>query len=79
MRRPTPGSRSSSVTRRSADGGSIYIREKNEFHHFDKVSDNAVLPAGPKGLFTMNLIFNHAVMKYSPEKETAKALLEALV
>src|SRR5436190_1907909 len=57
------------------NGGSIYIREKVEFHHFDKVSDNAVLPAGPKGLFTMNLIFNHAVMKYSPEKETAKALL----
>ena len=23
----------------------------------------------------MNLIFNHAVMKYSPEKDTAKALL----
>ncbi|HEY4025072.1 MAG TPA: ABC transporter substrate-binding protein [Candidatus Dormibacteraeota bacterium] len=57
------------------NGASIYIREKNEFHHFDKVTDNAVVPAGPKGLFTMNLIFNHAVMKYSPEKETAKALL----
>ena len=61
------------------NGGSIYIREKNEFHHFDKVTDNAVLPAGPKGLFTMNLIFNHAVMKYSPEKETAKALLMYLM
>jgi multiple sugar transport system substrate-binding protein len=57
------------------NGASIYIREKNEFHHFDKVSDNGVVPAGPKGLYTMNLIFNHAVMKYSPEKETAKALL----
>ena len=57
------------------NGGSIYLREKNEFHHFDKVTDNGVVPAGPKGLFTMNLIFNHAVMKYSPEKETAKALL----
>ena len=59
----------------SLNGASIYIREKVEFHHFDKVSDNAVVPSGPKGLFTMNLIFNHAVMKYSPEKETAKALL----
>ena len=59
----------------SLNGASIYIREKNEFHHFDKVSDNAVVPSGPKGLFTMNLIFNHAVMKYSPEKETAKALI----
>jgi multiple sugar transport system substrate-binding protein len=57
------------------NGASIYIREKNEFHKFDKVSDNGVVPAGPKGLFTMNLIFNHAVMKYSPDKETAKALL----
>jgi multiple sugar transport system substrate-binding protein len=57
------------------NGASIYIREKVEFHRFDKVSDNGVVPAGPKGLFTMNLIFNHAVMKYSPEKETARALL----
>jgi len=57
------------------NGASIYIREKNEFHHFDKVTDNAVVPAGPKGTFTMNLIFNHAVMSYSPEKDTAKALL----
>ncbi len=57
------------------NGASIYIREKVEFHKFDKVTDNAVVPAGPKGTFTMNLIFNHAVMKYSPEKETAKALI----
>jgi ABC-type glycerol-3-phosphate transport system substrate-binding protein len=57
------------------NGASIYIREKVEFKRFDKVSDNAVVPAGPKGVFTMNLIFNHAVMKYSPEKDTAKALL----
>src|SRR6266542_608915 len=57
------------------NGGSIYIREKNEFKKFDKVTDNAVLPSGPKGLFTMNLIFNHAVMGYSPEKDTAKALI----
>ena len=57
------------------NGASIYIREKVEFHHFDKVSDNGIVPAGPKGTYTMNLIFNHAVMKYSPEKETAKALL----
>jgi multiple sugar transport system substrate-binding protein len=57
------------------NGGSIYLRERNEFHKFDKVSDNGAVPAGPKGTYTMNLIFNHAVMKYSPEKETAKALL----
>ncbi len=57
------------------NGASIYIREKGEFHHFDKVTDNAIVPAGPKGTFTMNLIFNHAVMKYSPEKDTAKALI----
>src|SRR5207237_8146738 len=57
------------------NGASIYIREKVEFHHYDSVSDNGVVPAGPKGLYTMNLIFNHAVMKWSPEKETAKALL----
>ncbi len=57
------------------NGASIYIREKNEFHHFDKVTDNGVVPSGPKGSFTMNLIFNHAVMKYSTEKETAKALI----
>jgi multiple sugar transport system substrate-binding protein len=57
------------------NGGSIYIREKTEFHHFDQVTDNAVLPSGPKGNFTMNLIFNHAVMSYSQEKDTAKALI----
>ena len=57
------------------NGASIYIREKVEFKKFDKLSDNSVVPAGPKGLFTMNLIFNHAVMKWSQEKDTAKALL----
>lgn len=59
----------------SLNGASIYIREKVEFHHYDQVSDNAAVPAGPKSGNTMNLIMNHAVMKYSPEKETAKALL----
>jgi multiple sugar transport system substrate-binding protein len=57
------------------NGASIYLREKNEFRKFDKVSDNGAVPAGPKGTYTMNLTFNHAVMKYSPDKETAKALL----
>ncbi len=57
------------------NGASIYIREKVEFKKFDKLSDNSVVPAGPKGLFTMNLIFNHSVMKWSQEKDTAKALL----
>ncbi|TME18762.1 MAG: carbohydrate ABC transporter substrate-binding protein [Chloroflexi bacterium] len=61
------------------NGASIYIREKVEFHHYDSVSDNGVVPAGPKGLYTMNLIFNHAVMKWSPEKETAKALIMYLM
>ena len=61
------------------NGASIYIREVVEFHHFDKVSDNGVVPSGPKGNFTMNLIFNHAVMKWSPEKETARALLHYLM
>jgi multiple sugar transport system substrate-binding protein len=61
------------------NGASIYIREKVEFKKFDKVTDNAVVPSGPKGLFTMNLIFNHALMKYSKEKETARALLYFLM
>jgi multiple sugar transport system substrate-binding protein len=57
------------------NGASIYIREKTEFHHFDQVTENAIVPSGPKGNFTMNLIFNHAVMTYSQEKDTAKALI----
>lgn len=57
------------------NGPSIYIKERDTNKHFDKVSDNAVMPAGPKGTFTMNLIFNQAVMKWTPEAETAKAFV----
>jgi multiple sugar transport system substrate-binding protein len=57
------------------NGASIYIREKVEFHHFTDVTNNAPMPAGPKGTFAMNLIFNHAVMKWSPDVETARAML----
>ena len=57
------------------NGASIYIRQKTELHKFTDVSNNAAMPSGPKGNFAMNLIFNHAVMKWSPDAETAKALL----
>ena len=57
------------------NGASIYIREKIEFHKYTDVTNNAPMPSGPKGTFAMNLIFNHAVMKWSPDAETAKALL----
>jgi multiple sugar transport system substrate-binding protein len=57
------------------NGASIYIREVQEFKKFDKLTANAIMPSGPKGNFTMNLIFNHAVMKWSREADTAKAFL----
>jgi multiple sugar transport system substrate-binding protein len=57
------------------NGASIYIREVYKEKKFDKVTENAIMPSGPKGNFTMNLIFNHAVMKWSKEAETAKAFL----
>jgi multiple sugar transport system substrate-binding protein len=57
------------------NGASIYIREKVEFHHYTDVTNNAPMPSGPKGTFAMNLIFNHAVMKWSPDVETARAML----
>src|SRR6266566_1335218 len=57
------------------NGASIYIREKVEFHHYTDVTNNAPMPGGPKGTFAMNLIFNHAVMKWSPDAETARAML----
>ncbi len=61
------------------NGASIYIREKIEFHKYTDVTNNAPMPSGPKGTFAMNLIFNHAVMKWSPDAETAKAMLLALM
>ncbi|TMG23410.1 MAG: extracellular solute-binding protein [Chloroflexi bacterium] len=61
------------------NGASIYIREKIEFHKYTDVTNNAPMPSGPKGTFAMNLIFNHAVMKWSPDAETARAMLLALM
>src|SRR5260370_31044082 len=55
------------------NGASIYIREKVEFHHYTDVTNNAPMPAGPQGTFAMNLIFNHVLMKWSPDAETARA------
>jgi multiple sugar transport system substrate-binding protein len=57
------------------NGASIWIRERDRDHHFDKVTDNGAMPGGPKGIFTMNLIFNHAVMKWTKEPDTAKAFV----
>ncbi len=57
------------------NGASIYIREVVEFKKFDQVTQNAPMPSGPNGTFSLNLIFNHAVMKWSKEKETAKAFI----
>jgi len=57
------------------NGASIYLKEKLINHKYDKVTDNATQPGGPKGLSTLNLIFNHAVMSWSPEQETARAFL----
>jgi len=61
------------------NGASIYIREVVEFKKFDKLTQNAPMPSGPKGNFSLNLIFNHAVMTWSKEKETAKAFLLAIM
>src|SRR5207245_9226440 len=61
------------------NGARIYIREKVAFPHYTDVTNNAPMPGGPKGTFAMNLIFNHAVMKWSPDAETAKAMLLALM
>jgi multiple sugar transport system substrate-binding protein len=57
------------------NGASIYIREVIEFKKFDRVTENAPMPSGQKGNFTLNLVMNHAVMSWSKERETAKAFL----
>ena len=57
------------------NGASIYIREVIEFKKFDRVTENAPMPSGQKGNFTLNLVLNHAVMSWSKERETAKAFL----
>jgi len=61
------------------NGASIYIREVIEFKKFDQVTDLAPMPSGPKGTFTLNLVMNHAVMRWSKEQETAKAFLLSLM
>ncbi len=60
------------------NGASIYIKEvyKNDTNHkFAAVTDNAPMPKGPQGLETLNLIFNHAIMKWTQEADTCKAFL----
>src|SRR5205807_2078483 len=60
------------------NGASIYIKEVYTTatnHKFAAVSDNAAQPRGPQGISTLNLIFNHAVMKWTQEEETAKAFI----
>ncbi len=57
------------------NGASIYLKEKNILKKYIDVTQNAGMPKGQKGLSTLNLIFNHAVMKWSTEQETARAFL----
>jgi multiple sugar transport system substrate-binding protein len=64
------------------NGASIYIREvykTDTGHKFAAVSDNAGMPKGPSGLETLNLIFNHAIMKWTPEADTCKAFIAYLM
>ncbi len=57
------------------NGASIYIREVIEFKKFDQITANSPMPSGPRGNFAMNLVLNHAVMKWSKEQATAKAFV----
>jgi ABC-type glycerol-3-phosphate transport system substrate-binding protein len=60
------------------NGASIYIKEVYTAatnHQFAAVSNNAPQPRGPLGASTLNLIFDHAVMKWTQEEETAKAFI----
>jgi len=60
------------------NGASIYIKETYTTatnHKFAPVTDNAAQPKGRQGASTLNLIFNHALMKWSNEAETAKAFI----
>lgn len=56
------------------NGASIYIKALNT-KKWDTVTDNALMVAGPKGQFVVNLTWTHAVMKWSKEVDTAKAFL----
>jgi multiple sugar transport system substrate-binding protein len=60
------------------NGASIYIKETYTTatnHKFASVTSNGAQPRGSNGAATLNLIFNHAIMKWTPEAETAKAFL----
>jgi len=60
------------------NGASIYIKETYTTatnHKYAPVTNNAAMPKGPSGLETLNLIFNHAIMKWTPEADTAKAFI----
>jgi multiple sugar transport system substrate-binding protein len=64
------------------NGASIYIKETYTTatnHKYAPVTDNASMPKGPQGLETLNLIFNHAIMKWTPEADTAKAFIAYLM
>jgi multiple sugar transport system substrate-binding protein len=60
------------------NGASIYIKEVYTTatnHKYAAVTDNAAQPRGRQGASTLNLIFDHAIMKWSNEAETAKAFI----
>jgi multiple sugar transport system substrate-binding protein len=60
------------------NGASIYIKEVYTTatnHKYAAVSQNAAQPKGSHDNSTLNLIFDHAVMKWTKEEETAKAFL----
>ena len=64
------------------NGASIYIKETYTTatnHKYAPVTNNAAMPKGPSGLETLNLIFNHAIMKWTPEADTAKAFIAYLM
>jgi multiple sugar transport system substrate-binding protein len=64
------------------NGASIYIKEVYTTatnHKYAAVSNNAAQPRGVQGLSTLNLVFNHAIMKWTPEADTAKAFVAYLM
>ena len=60
------------------NGASIYIKEVYTTatnHKYADLSDNAAQVKSATSAATLNLIFNHAVMKWTQEAETAKAFI----
>jgi multiple sugar transport system substrate-binding protein len=60
------------------NGASIYIKEVYTTatnHKYADVSDNAAQVKSSTSAATLNLIFNHALMKWTQEAETAKAFI----